>query len=167
MAHPLQKPCPIIKWNYIWGFTVKAENGQHWNFRLKELPSTRTLIREKIWKNTPAALTAHLTTNDKFILITFPKGKTKVLPLHDKGGFYKTHHTQVESIERENKHAEAKKNFHELLKQLGITFNIDFHRYREDADYMTVSLHGEEIFSGTTEDLQNHKSTTRKSDESN
>lgn len=56
----------------------------------------------------------------------------------------------LREIEREHKIAE----FHKFLKEIGLTFNIDYHPYREDSDHMTVYYKGKEIFSGTTEDLQ-------------
>ena len=154
MTHPLQKPCKIVKWSYLYGFTVKIENEEYYNFRLKEIVSVKNFVKH-IW-NKLSPLTAKLTTNDKFVLLTFPKGKTKVLPLNDKDPFHKTHQMEIKHMESEKKHAEAKSQFHQLLKELDITFNINFHPHREDADYIEVFLHGKKVFSGTTEDLQNH-----------
>ena len=60
---------------------------------------------------------------------------------------------ELERIQREIERNKKVAEFQKFLKSLGLKFNIDFHPYREDADYMTVYYKGKEIFSGTTEDL--------------
>lgn len=61
--------------------------------------------------------------------------------------------SKYKEAEEKEKHKKTTEKLQKLLSEVGIEIGIDFHIYREDADYMTVKYNGEIIHKGTTEDL--------------
>ena len=153
----LHNPHKVVEWLYKYCITVETD-GEYWDISLKETEATGTFVKQRIWTmDNQESLTAALSMNSKDVIITFPDGTIRTVRISEEYPPHPTHDMKVKRIKEDKIRREKVKEFHGLLKTLGISFKIDFHTYREDSDRMTVYVDGEEVFSGITDDLQNHK----------
>ena len=154
MTHPLHKPCPIEEFTYRFGLTVLADN-EYWEIYLKETETTSEFVKRHIWENGIENVCAEVTQNNKYVIITIPgeTPRTTLLLLSENKPPVKTKPDKISRIHEDKERRKKREEFRNFLKELGLSFNIDFYHYREDSDRMTVTYKGKEIFSGTTEDL--------------
>ena len=157
MTHPLHKPCPIAEWTYVYGLTVLTDDG-YWDIHLNETEESNKFTKRHIWTTETDELSARLSGNDKYLIISFPNGVNRTILIDENKPPLKTSEDRISRIKNDIERKKQRAEFQEFLKKLGLSFDIDFNQYKEDADYMTVTFKGKEIFSGSTDDLQTPKS---------
>jgi len=147
-----QQAYKIVTWEYVFAITVEID-GVYWEIYLKEQEETSKFAKSHVWGNPGRPTHAEITTNEQYVLVSNDE-ITRLLPLSSRG-VKKTNEIKVNRIKEKKEKQKARAKFHELLKQFGIEFKIDFNQYKEDVDYMMVFIDSKEVFSGSTEDLQN------------
>ena len=157
MTHPLHTPHKIVECAYVFGITAEMD-GEYWDISLRETEETRAFVKKHLWTSEDDHLSIELSNNNKHAIITFPGEVIRTIRIAEENPPVRTDESKVKRIKEEKAHRKNREVFHEFLKKLGLSFDIDFYPYKEDADYMKVTYKGKEIFSGTTDDLQPPKS---------
>ena len=152
MSHPLHKPRQVVECSYVFCITADID-GEYWDIPLKESETTREFVKKNLWPVDAKTLTVELSLNNKNAILTFPDGVIKTVQINPDEPIEPTKPSKVERIKDDIETQENRSKLHEVLAKLGISFDIDFHPYREDSDYLTVYLNGKAIHSGTTDDL--------------
>ena len=153
MTHPLHKPHKIVECAYVFGITAEV-NEEYWDIFLRETEETRKFVKKHLWTSEDDSLYIELSKNNKHAIITFPCEIIRTVRIAEEKLPERTNDSKVKRIKEQKDHKKKQAEFHEFLKKLGLSFDIDFHNYREDTDYMRVTYRGKEVFSGTTDDLQ-------------
>ena len=156
MSHPLHEKRKVVEFSYVFCIVVDID-GEYWDIPLKESKDTKAFVKKRIWTIDAETLTVQLSRNNKNAIITFPDGVIRTIPLDSHRKPVLTQKYKVERINEKRVQRAKRAEFHKLLKTLGISFDINFCNYKEDADYMTVYVDGKEVYSGVTEDLKTSK----------
>ena len=154
--NPLYEQRDVVECSYVFCITADVD-GTYWDIPLAETEETRNLVKKHIWPIDSTTLKVELSLNDKNAIITFPDGVIRTVRVSEKQSPEPTRKDKVERINEDIEKLAKRTQLHKLLERLGIRFEIDFHHYREDSDYMRVYVNDEEVHSGTTEDLPSPK----------
>ena len=144
----------IVECYSIYSVVVTENDINYTDIRLRDTAHNRSIVKTVIRK-TDGPIIAGYINNKSHLSIETPDGEIYVSPIHS---IRPANKETIREIKRKDRHEREVKKLHSLLKELGLSFHIQFHHYREDADYMTIKYKGEEIFSGITDDLNHDQS---------
>ena len=156
MSHPLREPCKVVEFGYIFGVTAETKEGEFWDIRFEESDELKKFVREQIWGKPRSEMTIALIKGKTHAILTY-RGMMRVITLHETDPFYKANEMTVKAIQHKRKQKKETAKLHEILAGFGIRFDINFCNYKEDHDYVTVYVNDKEVFTGTTEDLDQSK----------
>lgn len=156
MSHPLHEQAQMIECSYVFGLTAKI-NEEYWEIHLKTSEETRNFVKKHLWTSNPEDLKVELSINNRNAIITFPGGIVRTVATSKTNLPERTDPEKIKRIHRDIERRKKRAEFHKLLEKLGIQFDIDFYKYKEESDNMTVYLNGKKVYSGTTDDLQTIK----------
>ena len=155
----LYSQCTIVECSYVFGLTAQA-GPEYWEIFLKETDETRAFVKKHLWYKEPESLRVELSLNGKNAIIKFPDGVVRTVAINPDKPPERTTDAKISRINETREQRKNRAKLHELLNKLGIRFEIDFCKYKEDADYMTVFIDDKEVFSGITEDLKPPKESS-------